>query len=164
LPQISLPLKKSLCAQALLPTFGNLSMARVCSTARLINEGESLDTIETAPVSKVMRMPTTAEPKVNKEGDAQEESGSDVEVDNNEEDANVLRPNKPRHIEFGESTVKPEGVPPTHHGLGRKEIFSDGLDRGRRLASPYHNADHSNERQDSRISTSPRPHGGLQPH
>jgi hypothetical protein len=147
-------------------------MARVRSTARLVNEGESPYTIETTPISKVMRVSFAVEPKVNEEGDAPEESGSDVEVDSDEEDVSLLRPNKPSHIEFGESTVKPEGVPqlhqgpegvpPPHHRLARKEIFFDGPNRERRLASPYHNADHSDKHQDAWISTSPRPHGGLQ--
>lgn len=66
-------------------------MARVRSTARLVNEGESPYTIETAPISDVMRVSVAAEPKVNAEGDAPEESGSDVQVNNNEEDVNHYR-------------------------------------------------------------------------
>lgn len=38
------------------------------------------------------------------------ESASDAEDDNTEEDDIVLRSNKPSHIEFGKSTVKPEDL------------------------------------------------------
>jgi hypothetical protein len=48
------------------------------------------------------------EPKVGEEVGAVERSGSEPEASSDEEDPSILRPNKPSHIEFGESTMKPE--------------------------------------------------------
>jgi hypothetical protein len=85
-------------------------MDRVCLTARLTTKGETLDTVETVPVSEVMRALGIAEPKVNKEGDVPERSGFDAEGSSDEEDHNILWPNKTSRIGFGESTVKPEDL------------------------------------------------------
>jgi hypothetical protein len=43
-------------------------MARVCSTTRLVTEGETPNTIDTTPISEVMRAVSATEPKVNEEG------------------------------------------------------------------------------------------------
>jgi hypothetical protein len=85
-------------------------MDRVRSTARLTTKGETLDTLETVPVSEVMRALGIVELKVNKEGDVPERIDSDVEGSSDEEDPNILRPNKMSHIGFGESTMKPEDL------------------------------------------------------
>jgi hypothetical protein len=85
-------------------------MARVRSTTKLVVEGEAPDTVETVPNSDVMRASGTTEPKVNEAGDAPEGSGSDIEASSDEDDHNILWPNKPSHIDFGESTVKLEDL------------------------------------------------------
>lgn len=85
-------------------------MDRVRSTVRLTTKGETLDAVETVHVSEVMRVLGIAESKVNKEGDVPERSGSDAEGSSDEEDPNILRPNKTSHIGFGESTMKPKDL------------------------------------------------------
>lgn len=70
-------------------------------------EGEALDTIDMAPISEVMKATVVAELKATDKEHAPEESGFDGEVGGDEEeDDNMLRPNKPSHIEFGQSIVK----------------------------------------------------------
>jgi hypothetical protein len=74
-------------------------------------EGEALDTIDMAPISEVMKATVVAKPKATDKEHAPEESGFDGEVGGDEEeDDNMLRPSKPSHIEFGQSTVKPEDL------------------------------------------------------
>jgi hypothetical protein len=46
-------------------------------------------------------MTTATKPKANEEENVLGESGSDAEVDSDEEDASMLQSNKPSHIEFG---------------------------------------------------------------
>lgn len=55
-------------------------------------------------------MTTATKPKANEEENVLGESGSDAEVDSDEEDASMLQSNKPSHIEFGQSTMKPEDL------------------------------------------------------
>lgn len=114
-------------------------MARVCSTTRPIIEGEAPDTIDMAPISKVMKATTIAEPKVTKEEDALEEGGSNAEVaSNEEEDDIVLWPNKPSHIEFGQSIVKPNDLDVLKRlrYIGEKEDDMIRFARGETILEP----------------------------
>jgi hypothetical protein len=97
--------------------------ARVRSTARLATEGETLDTVETAPISEVMRESCIAEPNVVEEVCVVERSGSEAEASTDEEDPRILRLNKPSHFKFGESTVKAEDLDVLKRigYIGRKE-------------------------------------------
>lgn len=85
-------------------------MAIVRSTTRLTTKGETPDTVEMAPIFEVMRASGVIEPRVNKEGNTPEGSGSDAEASIDQEDPNILRPNKSSHIEFGESILKLEDL------------------------------------------------------
>jgi hypothetical protein len=42
-------------------------MARICTTAKLVNEGEATDMTETAPISEVVRESSIAEPSTREE-------------------------------------------------------------------------------------------------
>jgi hypothetical protein len=83
-----------------------LEMARIRTTAKLINESEAIAMTEMAPISEVMRESGIIEPKDGEEVSTSEKSNSDVEGDCDEEDPNILYPSKPSHIEFGKSTMK----------------------------------------------------------
>jgi hypothetical protein len=83
-------------------------MARVRLIARLTTEGETTDIVETTPILEVMRESGIVEPKAREEVGVVERS--DFEADSDEDDPNILRPNKPSHIEFGKSIVKVEDL------------------------------------------------------
>jgi hypothetical protein len=89
----------------------------------LATEGETLDTVETAPISEVMRESCIAEPNVVEEVCVVERSGSEAEASTDEEDPSILRLNKPSHFKFGESTVKAEELDVLKRigYIGRKE-------------------------------------------
>lgn len=57
-----------------------------------------------------MRASGVTEPRVKKEGNTPEGSGSNAEASIDQEDPNILRPNELSHIEFGESIVKLEDL------------------------------------------------------
>ena len=88
-------------------------MARIRSTARLTNECGETEATKTAPISEVMKCSglvvqeeegTFSEDIVNAEAEnVVAEAGND-----DEEDDGILSPSKPRHVEFGKSTVKTE--------------------------------------------------------
>jgi hypothetical protein len=85
-------------------------MARVRSTARVSHEGEETETVETAPISEVMkRLGLVVSEGVAAEGASNTEAVQIVaggESDNeSEEDNSILSPTKPIHIQFGKSTV-----------------------------------------------------------
>lgn len=81
-----------------------------------------LDTIFMAQISEVMK--ASVEQKVTEREDTPVESASNAEEDRVEEDDSVLRPTKPSHTEFGESTVKPEDL----DVLKRLEYFGGNED------------------------------------
>jgi hypothetical protein len=84
-------------------------MAKVRSTARVSHEGEETETVETTPISEVMKWSGLVVLEVATEGASNTEAEHIVaggESDNeSEEDNNILSPTKPSHIEFGKSTV-----------------------------------------------------------
>jgi hypothetical protein len=88
------------------------AMARFKATARLTNEGREIDTADTAPMSEIMKDSGMISQR--KEKDAPKKNISDVEGntdgDDAEDDAGILSPSKPSHIEFGKSTVKPDDL------------------------------------------------------
>ena len=93
-------------------------MARVCFTARLATptltkvlqvEGEAPNTITMVPIFEAIKV-TTKSKASEKEDNALEWSDSDIEVSDDKEDDSVLRPSKPSHIEFWQSTVKSEDL------------------------------------------------------
>jgi hypothetical protein len=81
-------------------------MARIRTTAKLINESEPVDVTETASISEVMRETDIVEPKDGVEVATSEKSNSEAKGDNVEEDPNILYPSKASHIGFGKSNVK----------------------------------------------------------
>lgn len=81
-------------------------MARVCTTARLTNEGETADVVDTALILEVMRESRIIEPKVIEDVGIADKSDSETEADSDEEDSKVICPSKPNHVEFGKLTVK----------------------------------------------------------
>jgi hypothetical protein len=90
-------------------------MATVRLTARITRDREETEATETAPISKVMRRsglvvtegasdegaPATEAEQANKEGDTGEE----------EIDHNTAMPSKPRHLDFGKSSVSEADMP-----------------------------------------------------
>jgi hypothetical protein len=76
-------------------------MARVRSTARVTRDGEEAEGAETAPISKVMQRSGLA---VSEDAPATEAEQVDAEEIESEDDYSVV-PSKPRHLEFGKSTV-----------------------------------------------------------
>jgi hypothetical protein len=88
------------------------AMARIRTTARLMNKGEEADVTETAPISEVMNDSSISVPR--EEMCALEKSNfeakGETEGEDVEGDANVLCPSKPSHIEFGKSTVKADDL------------------------------------------------------
>jgi hypothetical protein len=85
-------------------------MARVCSTARVIRDGEEAEATETAPISEVMKQSgmVVKEVAADEGAPAAEAEYADIEedvVDEEEEDYNTLMPAKPSHLDFGKSTV-----------------------------------------------------------
>ena len=90
-------------------------MARLRSTARVTREGDEAGTTETAPISEVMRhsglvvqKETITEGIANAE--AEQTMAEVVSENEDEDDDNILCPNKPSHIEFGRSTFKAEDL------------------------------------------------------
>jgi hypothetical protein len=71
-------------------------MARVRSTATVSREGDEVNTVETAPISEVMRQSGLVVP----EGPAAE-----VTLAAEAEDYTILIPENPSHLDFGRSTV-----------------------------------------------------------
>jgi hypothetical protein len=91
-------------------------MARVCSTAWVIRDGEEAETTETAPISEVMKQSGMVVTEVAAEegAPATEAEYADIEedvVDEEEEDYNTLMPAKPSHMDFGKSTVSEADMP-----------------------------------------------------
>jgi hypothetical protein len=75
-------------------------MARVCSTARVIREGEETEATETAPISEVMRQSSLVVIEGTIDGDtpAAEAEQADIEEENANEEAedySILIPSKP---------------------------------------------------------------------
>jgi hypothetical protein len=85
-------------------------MARVRSTSSVSHEGEETEITETAPISEVMKRSGLV---VSEEVSAEVASNAEAEQivaggesDNeSEEDYSILSPTKPRHVEFGKSTI-----------------------------------------------------------
>jgi hypothetical protein len=90
-------------------------MARVRSTARVAREGDEAGTIETTPISEMMKRfglfvqdETITECATNAETEhtiAESDSKND-----DENDDNILSPSKTNHIEFGRSIVKADDL------------------------------------------------------
>jgi hypothetical protein len=85
-------------------------MARVRSTARVSHEGEETEITETTPISEVMkRSGLVVSEEVVAEGasnaEAEQIVAGDKSDNESEEDYNILSPTKPRHVEFGKSTL-----------------------------------------------------------
>jgi hypothetical protein len=87
-------------------------MARVRSTARVTRDGEEAEAAETAPISEVMKRSGLVVPEdVSNEGaPATEVEQVDAEEGESEDDYSAL-PSKPRHLEFGRSTVTEDDLP-----------------------------------------------------
>jgi hypothetical protein len=91
-------------------------MARVRSTARVTHDGEETETIETAPISEVMKQSglIVTEGATDEVAPAAEAEQADIEeddVDEEEEDYITLMPAKPSHLDFGKSTVSEADMP-----------------------------------------------------
>jgi hypothetical protein len=91
-------------------------MARVRSTARVIHDGEEAKTIETAPISNVMKQLglVMIEGAIDEGAPAAEAEQADIEeddADEEEEDYSTLMPSKPSHLDFGKSTVSEADMP-----------------------------------------------------
>jgi hypothetical protein len=86
-------------------------MARVRSTTRVAHEGEEAGATNTTPILEMMNHSGLV---VREEGEfvptkdvVAEAEPTTIEADSdNEDDAGILSPSKPSHIEFGKSTVK----------------------------------------------------------
>jgi hypothetical protein len=91
-------------------------MARVCSTARVIRDGEEAEATETAQISEVMRQSVlvVAEEVIDEGAPTAEAEQADIEEENadeEEEDHNTLTPSKPSHLDFEKSTMSEADVP-----------------------------------------------------
>jgi uncharacterized protein YciW len=94
LPNFLLPPKVFSHFQAFNKASTCLTMARIRTTARLVNEGEATYMTQRAPISEVMREPGIAEPSTREEvstsGKSNSRAEGEVEVDGDEEDLNIL--------------------------------------------------------------------------
>jgi hypothetical protein len=89
-------------------------MARIRSTGRLTNECGVTEATKTAPISEVMKRSGLVVQE--EEGPFAEKDIVNVEAENvvaeagndDEEDDGILSPSKPKHVEFGKSTMKTE--------------------------------------------------------
>jgi hypothetical protein len=86
------------------------------STARVTRDGEETETIETAPISEVMKQSglVVMEGATDEGAPAAEAEHVDIEeddVDEEEEDYTILMPAKPSHLDFGKSTVSEADMP-----------------------------------------------------
>jgi hypothetical protein len=91
-------------------------MARVRSTARITRDGEEVEAVETALISKVMRQSgLVVTEDASKEGaPTAEAEQADIEEGNADEeeiDYNIVVPSKPSHLDFGKSTVTEADMP-----------------------------------------------------
>jgi hypothetical protein len=91
-------------------------MARVRSTARVTHDGEEAETIESAPISEVMKQSgmVVIEVAAEEGAPAAEAEYADIEedvIDEEEEDYNTLMPAKPSHLAFVKSTVSEADMP-----------------------------------------------------
>jgi hypothetical protein len=91
-------------------------MARVRSTTRVTRDGEEAETIETAPISEVMKQSgmVVTEGVTDEGAPAAETEQADIEeddADEEEEDYSTLMPSKPSHLDFGKSTVSEADMP-----------------------------------------------------
>jgi hypothetical protein len=90
-------------------------MARVRSTARVTREGEETETIETTPISKVMRQSGLVVTKGTTDEGAPvaeaEQTVAKEDVEEDEEDYSILIPSKLSHLDFDKSTVSEADVP-----------------------------------------------------
>jgi hypothetical protein len=103
-------------------------MARVRSTARVTRDGEEAEAAETAPISKVMEQSGLV---VSEDAPAAEAKQADAEEVESEDDYSAV-PSKPRHLEFGRSTIT-EGDMPKLLKLGyfseaKKELVRFGVE------------------------------------
>jgi hypothetical protein len=90
-------------------------MARIRSTARLTDEGESNEATEMTPISEMMKhfglVVRNEEFAPTEDVDVAEVEPTIAEDDSDdEEDDGILSPSKHSHIEFGKSTVKTEDL------------------------------------------------------
>ena len=76
-------------------------MARVRSTAKVTRDGEEAEGAETAPISEVMKRSGLV---VSEDAPAAEAKQADAEEVESEDDYSAV-PSKPRHLEFGMSTI-----------------------------------------------------------
>jgi hypothetical protein len=81
-------------------------------TARVTHDGEEAETVETAPISEVMKQSgLVVSEDVSDEGaPAAEAEQVGAEEDESEDDYSVV-PSKPSHLEFGRSTVTEDDMP-----------------------------------------------------
>jgi hypothetical protein len=90
-------------------------MARVRSTARVTHDGEEAKTIETAPISEVMKQSGMVVTEVAAEegASAAKAEYADIEEDvvDEEEEDYTLMPSKPNHLDFGKSTISEADMP-----------------------------------------------------
>jgi hypothetical protein len=85
-------------------------MARVQSTDTVSHEGDEVNTVETAPISEVMRqsglvVPEGPAAEVTLAAEAEGITFEERSGDEDEEDYTILIPEKPSHLDFGRSTV-----------------------------------------------------------
>jgi hypothetical protein len=85
-------------------------MARVRSTPRVSREGDEAEVTETTPISEVMRQSGLVVPeepiaKGTLTAEAEQITVGEGSGNKDEEDYNILSPEKPSHLEFGGSTV-----------------------------------------------------------
>jgi hypothetical protein len=87
-------------------------MARVRSTARVTHDGEEAETVETAPISEVMKRSgiVVLEDVFDEGAPADEAEQVGAEEDESEDDYSGV-PSKPSHLEFGRSTVTEDDMP-----------------------------------------------------
>jgi hypothetical protein len=91
-------------------------MARVRSTARITRDEGETEATETAPISEVMRRSglVVTEGGSDEGAPATEAEQADIEEgDTGEEeiDCNTAMPSKPRHLDFGKSTMSEADMP-----------------------------------------------------
>jgi hypothetical protein len=87
----------------------NAAMARIRSTARLTKEGGEIDATDMASISEIMKDSGMIAQREEKDALEKNVYGAKGNTggDDAEDDAGILSPSKPSHIEFGRSTMKP---------------------------------------------------------
>jgi hypothetical protein len=98
-------------------------------------DGEEAETIETTPISEVMKQSglVVTEGATDEGAAAAEAEQADIEEDDaneEEEDYNILMPAKPSHLNFGKSTVSeaymPMMIKPGYFGEAEKKLIRFG--------------------------------------